>query len=78
VAEETGADLVELHCVTAPEVAAARIARRATLGGDASDATTKVRDAMAARCDPWPTATAVHTTVPVGDAVQVARHRLLV
>jgi predicted kinase len=77
LAEQTGADLVELRCVTTPEVAAARIARRAALGGDPSDATTDVHEAMAARSDPWPAATVVRTAAPVGDAVQLARPLLL-
>nr|WP_307874893.1 AAA family ATPase [Frankia nepalensis] len=70
------ADLVELRCVTAPEVAAARIARRAAAGTDASDATMAVHTAMAARADPWPTATVIHTAVPLTESAAAARRRL--
>ncbi|KJE22476.1 AAA domain [Frankia torreyi] len=72
LATETDADLVELCCVAPPEVAAARIARRAAVGGDASDATIAVHAAMAARNDPWPTAHEVPTTGPAGDALRAA------
>ncbi|ABD11625.1 hypothetical protein ThrDRAFT_03274 [Frankia casuarinae] len=64
------ADLVELHCVTAPEVAAARIGRRAAAGTDPSEATMAIHRAMAARADPWPSATVVRTAVPVAEALQ--------
>jgi len=76
LADTAAADLVELRCATAPEVAAARIARRATGGRDASDATVAVHAAMAARADPWPTATVIHTAAPVAESVAAARRRL--
>ncbi|WP_163553865.1 AAA family ATPase [Candidatus Frankia alpina] len=73
IATETDADLVELCCVAPREVAAARIARRAALGGDASDASIAVHAAMAVRNDPWPTAHEVPTTGPVDDAMRAVR-----
>ncbi|OHV62176.1 AAA family ATPase [Pseudofrankia sp. BMG5.36] len=76
LAGTAAADLVELCCVTAPEVAAARIARRATGGRDASDATAAVHTAMAARADPWPAATVIHTAAPVAESAAAARRRL--
>jgi predicted kinase len=76
LAEQTHADLIELHCVTAPEVAASRIARRVGLGGNGSDATVEIRDAMAARADPWPSATVIRTAVPIGESALVARNQL--
>lgn len=72
VAEETAADLVELRCVTSPEVAAARIARRAAAGGDPSDATAAVHRAMATWAEPWPSAQVIQTSVPVGEAFHAA------
>ncbi|OHV31571.1 hypothetical protein BCD49_31605 [Pseudofrankia sp. EUN1h] len=76
LATAAAVDLVELRCVTAPEVAAARIARRAAGGRDASDATAAVHAAMAARADPWPTATVIHTTAPPTESAAMARRRL--
>jgi len=76
LAATAAADLVELRCATAPEVAAARIARRAAHGRDASDATAAVHAAMAARADPWPTATVIHTAVPIAESAAVARRHL--
>ena len=75
LADETSADLIELRCVTSPEVAAARIARRAA-GNDPSDATPAVARAMAAWADPWPTAKVIQTSVPVGEALGVAERYL--
>jgi aminoglycoside phosphotransferase family enzyme/predicted kinase len=76
LAAASRADLVELRCVTAPEVAAARIARRAAAGADASDATAAIHAAMASRADPWPSATVIGTAVPVAEAATVARRLL--
>lgn len=76
LASASSADLVELRCVTAPEVAAARIARRAAARTDASDATAAVHEAHARRADPWPSAAVIHTAVPVTEAAAAARRRL--
>lgn len=76
LAGEVRADLVELHCVTAPEVAAARIARRIAAGPGASEATGAIHQAMAARADPWPSATVVRTAVSVAEALQTVLNHL--
>ena len=62
-------DLVALHCVAPPEVAAARIRARLARGDDASDATPGVLAAMAARFDPWPGAAAIDTSGAVDSSV---------
>ncbi|KLL10797.1 AAA family ATPase [Protofrankia coriariae] len=76
LAEQTSSDLVELRCVTSPEVAAARIARRAAAGEDPSDATLAVHQAMAARAQPWPTASVIQTAVPISEAVLAVQRRV--
>jgi len=76
LATALSADLVELHCVTTPEVAAARIARRLAAGPDPSEATVAIHRAMAARADPWPSATVVRTAVTVAEALQTVRNLL--
>jgi aminoglycoside phosphotransferase family enzyme/predicted kinase len=77
LASAASADLVELCCVTSTAVAAARIARRAAAGSDASDATSMaVHTAMAAHTDPWPTATIVDTDAPPAEACAAARGHL--
>ncbi|WP_256788174.1 AAA family ATPase [Frankia sp. AvcI1] len=76
VAADVCADLVELHCVTAPEVAAARIARRMAAGPDPSEATVAIHRAMAARADPWPRAAVIRTAVTVAEALQAVQSHL--
>ncbi len=61
LAEAASADLVELCCTVAPDVARERLRSRAATGGDASDATDAVAVAMAARADEWPEAVDVPT-----------------
>ena len=61
IAARTSADLVELRCDAPPQVAAERILRRTTLGGDPSDATPEIAAALAAVAAPWPEATTIHT-----------------
>lgn len=73
VARDTSATLVELRCVTSPDLARRRIAARAEAGGDPSDATVEVHEAMAARFAPWPEAQPVATDV----GVEVAGRRVL-
>ncbi len=63
VAQETASDLVELECRCPAEIATARMARRASRGGDPSDADARIAAAMAVETDPWPTAVALDTTV---------------
>ena len=75
LAEATASDLVELRCVAPAEVVAERIAARASVGGDASDADTAVAEAMAAVADPWPTSIAVDTVADPAVVVRAAlRH----
>ncbi|WP_250292632.1 AAA family ATPase [Frankia sp. CiP1_Cm_nod1] len=76
LAEQTSSELVELRCVTSPEVAAARIARRAAAGEDPSDATLAVHQAMAARAQPWPTASVIQTAVPISEALLAVQRRV--
>lgn len=57
LADAKGADLIELVCELGPEVAKARIARRLDAGVDPSDARPELVDELAARFDPWPSAT---------------------
>jgi hypothetical protein len=56
------AELTELRCDAPAEVAAARMAHRASKGRDPSDATPMIAAQMAAHADPWPEATTVATT----------------
>ncbi len=56
VAQEMGAEFVELCCRCADAVAATRIHARGERGNDVSDATAAVRDTLAAQVDPWPSA----------------------
>nr|HMS90501.1 AAA family ATPase [Acidimicrobiales bacterium] len=72
VAEATSADLTELCCVLAPEVAAARIRARSRAGTALSEATPDVAAAMAARFAPWPEATELDTAAPPGAPVDRA------
>ncbi|WP_163553917.1 AAA family ATPase [Candidatus Frankia alpina] len=82
VAADVCADLVQLHCVTAPEVAAARIARRFAADSDpsappdSSEAVVAIHQAMAARVDPWPSATVIRTAVTVAEALQAVQSHL--
>jgi aminoglycoside phosphotransferase family enzyme/predicted kinase len=79
LAVDTHADLVELRCEVAPDVAAERIRRRMTAGSDASEATPAVAAAMAATADPWPAAHRVDTggapEASLADALGVALGR---
>lgn len=58
LAEEVYADLVELECVVAADVAEARILRRVSTS---SDATPAIRRQLGAVADPWPEAVTVDT-----------------
>lgn len=74
------AAVVELCAVAPVEVAAARVERRRRTGGDASEATAEVARVLAARRDPWPSATELDTTAAPPDvadsATRVVRDRL--
>ncbi len=58
IATQAHAELVQLECVTPPELAASRIADRA---GNASDATAAIAARLAAEWAPWPEATVIDT-----------------
>jgi uncharacterized protein len=62
VAQEAGAELLAICCTCEKAVGADRIRRRLTRGDDVSEATVTVRDAMAMRMDPWPSATIIDTS----------------
>jgi uncharacterized protein len=64
LAARNHADLVELLCEVAPEVAAERIRARAEAGGGPSDATPAIAATMAAIADPWPEAVTIATDGP--------------
>jgi hypothetical protein len=68
LATRTHADLVELRCEVAADVAAERMRSRAAAGADPSDATPAIAAAMAATADSWPTA----TTIPTGGPASVS------
>ncbi len=59
------ADLTELRCLLPPDIAAARLARRAAGDVDASDATPAVAAAMIDDFDSWPSAVVVDTVRPM-------------
>jgi len=68
-ARQSGADLVQLHCTAADEVAARRISDRTHAS---SDATPEIAHTMSIHADPWPEATLVPTSGRVSDAVAAA------
>ena len=81
VAVETASVLTELRCELDPDRAGARIrerlarqesARDLTDASRASDATPTLARALAERADPWPEATALHTSAPVDDTLAAA------
>ncbi|MGD0746448.1 MAG: AAA family ATPase [Acidimicrobiales bacterium] len=62
LAADTGSELLEFCCTCEDVVATARIDERRGRGGDVSEATPKVRAAMADRMDAWPSATVIDTS----------------
>jgi aminoglycoside phosphotransferase family enzyme/predicted kinase len=72
LAHRVSAEVVELRLDAPAEVAAARIEQRRAAHADASDATAEVAAAMRARFAPWPEATRLDTTEPVGRTVDAA------
>lgn len=72
VAARGHADMVELRCEVAADVAADRIRARSAVGDDPSEATPDVAAAMAARADDWATATTISTAGTVDSAVERA------
>jgi predicted kinase len=69
IADATTAELVEVRCTAPAPIAAARLTRRARVGGDASDAGPEVARAMAAEAEQWPTALEVDTSGSLEDSL---------
>jgi len=76
VATGTRAALLELRCDAPVDVAAARMARRATAEGDPSDATPAIAAQMTAHADPWPEATTIATASDRASSLAAALARL--
>jgi aminoglycoside phosphotransferase family enzyme/predicted kinase len=74
---EASAAVVELCCTLPPEVADARIAERARVGHDVSDADPEVAAALRAGFAPWPAAVEISTLPPVEAVVDVAAEAAL-
>lgn len=72
VAKATHADLVELRCEVPAAVAAARMEARRAAGGDPSDATPEVAEALAAAAAPWPTAATIDTSGEPAESLEAA------
>jgi aminoglycoside phosphotransferase family enzyme/predicted kinase len=72
VARETHSELVELECVAPDEVVVDRLASRAQVDADVSDATPEVAAAMRASADPWREAESVDTTASVNTTLTKA------
>ena len=72
VARETSSDLLELRCDAPVDVMRERLAARARVGLDASDATSEIAARMAATAAPWPTATTIDTSSGREDALTAA------
>jgi len=66
LAGDLAADLIELRCDAPPDISEARIAARRD---DPSEATAEVATQMRHHYDPWPTATALPTTIPLDDTI---------
>ena len=77
LAEETSAELVELRCTTPTDIAVERVNRRRAEATDPSDASEEVTRVLAARAEPWPTATEVDTSGDADDAVAAALATLM-
>jgi uncharacterized protein len=73
LAASCAAELVELRCDVPAQLAMARMATRAGLAGEYSDATPEVADAMARRFDPWPQAVTINTTATIDETLSAAR-----
>lgn len=63
-AAEAHADIIELHCVLDPAVAAARVERRLATQVTTSDATADIAFKLASSADPWPEASELDTSRP--------------
>lgn len=67
---ESSADVIELRCVVAPEIAEARVTERLAGGADASEATAEIAARLSAAFDQWDEAVLVDTSA---DAAATAR-----
>ena len=77
VAEETQSELIAICCRCEDAVGADRIRERLRRGDDVSEATVAIRDAMAMRLDPWPSAVVVDTSrTPVTATVESTLRKL--
>lgn len=65
VAQRHGAEIVEVECSVADDIARERIARRLASHATASDATPALVSHLAAERKPWPEAIAVDTSPPI-------------
>jgi aminoglycoside phosphotransferase family enzyme/predicted kinase len=70
------AELTELRCCVAADVAERRILARAAAGGDPSDADPEVARKLGESADPWPEATVVDTGVPLSAALDAVGEAL--
>ena len=71
------ADIVELRCTVAPEIANRRIRRRMAAGGDPSDATPDIAAQMSLAQDTWSQAATIDTSAGPGESLvkALAAHR---
>lgn len=76
LAANTATDLIELCCLLPIGIAAARLARRATTGRDASDATAAVAAEMAHEFASWPSATTIDTLPTVDELLPAVLDRI--
>ena len=77
VAQETQSELIAICCRCEDAVGADRIRERLRRGEDVSEATVAIRDAMAMRLDPWPSAVVVDTSrTPVAATVESTLRKL--
>ena len=72
VAAATFSTLIEVRCVTSPELASVRVAARRAAGTDPSDATPELAAAIAADFAAWPEAAVVDTSGPIDDSLRQA------
>jgi len=72
VAAAAHSPLVEIRCTAPPAMTESRIARRAEIGADASDASVEVAREMATRFDDWPSAIEIDTSGARDDVTRAA------
>lgn len=77
LAATVSAEVAMLRCVAPFDVSGRRIAERAAVGADPSDADAAVAAAMASRFAPWPEATQIDTAGGLGATIAAARAALV-